>query len=1634
MPRKINPGSIQVGAKKLAESLRPQVISDPVRVHVKDPVRAHMADSVGVLDVADYFTSDEVEGALQEIAAGASAGRMTGLLSGGTFDELVTPNGSTPVTTSDLTLVASTEMLIGASAFDASGLVVTLTAAGTYYVYVDTNPASPTYRRLVTSVSAPPLDTSGGVEAILLAKVVYDGTDVTSWQDGRYFVRNLDRKVQFSARQGEDVDAWGEGCFASLEAYLLRMEEYGPAGFGEDEKSTVLVRGTHELDATLVLPVDNLSFVADGDAVITGAAGFASELVDITGRDRILFKGITFQRSTSETAAIVGTDGVLNLRVEDCTFDGAFVDGLDLTSTSVANQNIILRDCVFTGCASSIGVEDALGLRVEGCQITSTGAGVGLTYGIQLIGVEDVLIESTTIQDVVTGVDVSSVEGFTLIDSTLRGVAVGVSFQSVAPLSENVIVEGCTIVLDVAEGVAGVQAEGVQTMYVTSSTFICPRTVFTLGEVPYGVWFNATGLAGASAALKILNNTFDGFYDFSAQDGAAVLLEGDGAAGDPLRDVLVLGNIALRGGGVTLTDQVENILIQSNNLDGYRTTVQHLPGISYLATVGGTARNIVVRDNQIRRFGGGISIEGLSSGVVEQVLVEANTISQIARSQTTRADTYADIGTKGVGCVDCREVIFRGNVVSIIGVAYDDSGTPIVFPDNIWSLPLYTRNCESLSIESNEITTPQSQALGSSYGLVVELGGVGSSGNYDGFRVLNNRVFHDDANAISHSGVLFCVSDGADSLSMSNLDIQGNTVAANLVGNRYQHAIRLQVEDIESGVVYGGGLSHVTITDNILRGFDNTAVSFVADPSPGSQVFPIALDRLRVVNNQIEGLSPASGSQESILVSASYDSAVVSVTNVAIVGNEISGYDYGIYVRVEGGATPAIFRGLSVVENRVPFLRADSVASSCAIWVERAGPHEDSVPHGISLSHNRLGLGTSGPTLPDIALHVDVGESGLTGLSVMGNVMTADSLGNDYPTDHPAVLVVADGGGTNLTLADVEFSGNQMGGPASGYRNAVVFDLTDCDVSRMSIQGNTLAAYTASPIGASPYSQALLVSLTSTGADTTASLILVSNNILSSGVLRVVSDGVSLVGLQVEGNSVEGPALSVAAPNLPYGAIDIRGANTAGVANVLGSDIVVLSNTVAGAGNGVYVSLEDWTQVGQVLVDGNTIATPLNGNALADGGNGVYFEVLSAGTIPLTGVSISRNLISDFTDGFGIMVDLSGSNEMELEGLSVVGNTVSGPHADTGSYGALNVLFDSVVAGRYQGITVDDNQVGPLRGVYPLRGIYVEGPDTTVDHTISGVSISGNGVNSKAANGTESFGVWFFTDCVDSDPYQVQDLVLDRNRIDLEQPTGTPTSVFGLRATLTCNARTVSISENKIVGKGTSSIFDQGLYVDHAFTVAVSEDTGAGYVAGVLAPILTDPMDFYLDIGSVLFRFNAVSWDAVRISGNDILLNAGVTSGTPGSRGALVFGRTRTVLGDDIFVAVYGFNLTGNTLRANKVNNTSTVNVAYETVGFVVDIPQCTGSWTSTGALGAPIFLSEGWVWTGNTVSNFAYENSGTVYGQCISISAPIAASDTGYCSGNYAQDDGTPSASGGWADCNMTGSADNLNAPMRSY
>ena len=374
MPRTNDPAGIPVGPGLAADDsveanalLQPTLGTDGLRVHITDPSRAHMASAVGIVDAGGFYSSDQVEGALQEVGGGGAASHANGLISVGTWTSVGLV----------LTLDAGTTILVNGIVRDFAGVTVTLLDNQTQYVYV--NPAT---GLLTRNLVAPTLAT----EPIWISEVTTAAGVVTSSRDARFFVPNIERKPPLTLRgDGAAINAHSEGCFETLTAAFFYLETYGGTGSSEVETHTLTVRGAITVSSTFQIPVDGFILEGDGDAsFLTGGA--LVPMFDLNGKDNVQFRNLTFRCQHAVSTAIQDTSGPSDsLVVENCTFStgaAAWQDAIDLQDNSDTNLNHVIRDVVMVVSSTGLTIARHHQCHVENVTVTGT-AGTG-TAGIYL--------------------------------------------------------------------------------------------------------------------------------------------------------------------------------------------------------------------------------------------------------------------------------------------------------------------------------------------------------------------------------------------------------------------------------------------------------------------------------------------------------------------------------------------------------------------------------------------------------------------------------------------------------------------------------------------------------------------------------------------------------------------------------------------------------------------------------------------------------------------------------------------------------------------------------------------------------------------------------------------------------------------------------------------------------------------------------------------------------------------------------------------------------------------------------------------------------------------------------------------------------------------------------------------------
>jgi len=382
MPRNNDPADVTVGTGLAAdESIEANALVHPtggnegLRVHIQDPSRAHMASAIGIEDAGNYYVSDNVEGALQEIGAGMGAGRSNGLVSGGEF---LAPVGLTVT-------LNTTQILLNGISIAYTGQSVVLADNQTQYVYVD----AATGNLVTTGGPVPP---ALELEPVLLREFTTAAGAVTGERDARFFVINLDRKPPLTLRNNgaaSETNINSEGAFETLESVFLHLELYAAGGPGNPmETHRILVRGQLDLDQTYQIPIDGVILEGEGDAKFsTAGTGAVAPMFDLNGKNNVEFKNLTFICNDSGSTAVEDTTGHSNyVKVERCWF----LDGLsrwdyaiNIQDNSAPNIQHIIKDSWIFATTRGIAIDRALGALIDNVNVLNDPDDGG-SIGIQL--------------------------------------------------------------------------------------------------------------------------------------------------------------------------------------------------------------------------------------------------------------------------------------------------------------------------------------------------------------------------------------------------------------------------------------------------------------------------------------------------------------------------------------------------------------------------------------------------------------------------------------------------------------------------------------------------------------------------------------------------------------------------------------------------------------------------------------------------------------------------------------------------------------------------------------------------------------------------------------------------------------------------------------------------------------------------------------------------------------------------------------------------------------------------------------------------------------------------------------------------------------------------------------------------
>jgi len=1619
MPRKIDPSSLNVGKGRVPQgtvadnSLRqPNRDIDPLRVHLHDPSRAHMASSIGIVDEADCYVSDEVEGALQEICSGAAAGRLNGLVAGGRFDEVV---AGLPTAGLTLTLESAsagnndTIVLIGAAALDVSGLTVTVPDASAVFVYLDCDSTSPTYRTLLWSNSPPEVESAAGIEHILFAKVTTAGGVVTEYQDGRFFVRNLDRKVQYSSRQGENVDAWSEGCFVTLEAFALWAEYYGdPSAGDEEEKGTVLIRGTHTVTGTLTIPSDHLQFVGDGEAIIQGGNS-AAPIIDITARDNITFRGITFSRAGAEIQAVLGGDGTTNILFQDCTFTGAFPEAVRINSGAGTAANITVRGGLSSGPNQFFRVAGATTVRLD--SVEAVGPGVaGINNAVRIDNSIDVSVVNSSFDNFGTAIVCEgSSEKVRVSGNRVRRVSAGALFEE----SNAIIFSNNIVDLDDTDGLVGFKAADCVDIALESNSLSCARNAFV--SPPRG--FEVTTTDGSTQHVRVIGNHLEGFAIETAPPphgsdpkvfGQSIYIATIGIGGGALRDVVVQGNTCAKA-GIALIGQIENWTVANNTLDGFfnQTTWSNAAGIHIYPEGDTVALSGTVSENDVRRFGDGILVEGATLVLpATGIKVLNNNILEVAHTQDNQVDSFFEVGTRGIGFHFVNSCEAVGNTVADLGKISDNAGNPVAIVGNLWGLGIYVRNSSDFEVLDNLVSRPVGSGVGTVVGIVSAVSNPGAPLISRRVQVQGNKVEH-TASIAATTGIGFFCYDTAGSISiLTNASVVDNFVQGGV------HGILFSTADL-TGTHLGGRFTDLDVSRNELIDYTGTGVSFDSTPTGATATQLSTAEQIVCSGNRLSAAVTA-GDMFNISLNLSTDGFPIQVNDCVFSDNQIAGFGVGIRVRVDAPSDTATFRDLQILDNNINVSDA-GLNTGVGIVIERPGANHNTGSRGWMVRGNQLGSSTSGMRS---GASFDFGVTEFSDFNFDDNTISCLPDTVALPAVSATVINVA---GASVDLNRFSFSGNTVevrGTIGNTAKDGIFCALPDRNLNDFRFDNNIIKPLSISP----DVGRAIWIRISDDDPDLSSiDGLSIQGNQVSEGRILIQGLNATFRRFLVQSNLVDSPAY----PDVNSGAaapcigIEMQGASS--------ESLVVKDNKVFGGHYGVLCNTGGLTSETGTHIIGNTAKGQVGHNTSPQGLVGGYgfcwvTDDIEGRPLVIKDIRLDQNTALDWHHHGVRVIHQPNSELSDLSGISISGNKVFGPSqaATPAIYSAILInldVGDTGTGGALLGVRVDENSVLPnADGEGAQLGLYLLCPQNSnvVQPSLRNWSCSGNKVHLDLQGETTGRGIWVEASHEKSSPATLYNLSLDNNEVFI---SGASTvSRDGIWCEATLNLRNATICRNKVqvtsaLTSGDSIYQGNAIRLYHNFSTSEAEESDGTFtapirtwVAGRYVATLPVSDNGYAEIslkspGVNAQTFSPVVWDTLDVSHNTIMFSSGQDNpglSVPGDPASVAIDHVNIALTNWVVVCLWNFSFTGNvaTPRKNRyVGLGLPSSFTAETVGLLLSSPQVFADWPGTTPIGQTDQTTQwAWVVNGNSFNGHCTEDPGVAfYGRDIVVAANAA-------------------------------------------
>lgn len=993
MPRNLDPASIPVGsgtapAGTVEDSsvVRHVKSEDPLRVHVQDPTRAHMAVTTGIVDVGLYYTSDEVEGALQELGALSATiplDRQNGWYEGGVQD---ISSAVTHVNTT-ITLAGTWKAVCTTGLYDVSGDSILLPDNTTVWVFVHG-----TTGVLTQQAGVPDITT---LEHVIVGRFTCAGNTVTVKEDGRFFLRNDNRKISYSVRSDNAAaDANSEGSFYSIQAALLWLATYNPANVSK--KTTLVVRGSNTVTSTLVLPISNLEIEGEPGASITISGGGPLNLFNLNGQTNVRMSKISLICNAAGSTAFI--DNALAVDVFDLDSvrltagTGTWNKGILFTSASQSGVRLLnIRFDVAGANAIAISMKSPSRSHVANSRFDFTGGGGGPSTGILLgdkagggaLGSMSSVHNCAFTAFVTVGIQVYNTDfeirgnQFNMSGASSQGIQVSGGSQS-GSIAENDVfgthqisynITGLNNGTDQTRDISvegnksfGVSSQGIYfNGYVQNSRIVDNTVDGWLG----GPEVTATGIQLSTNVDSCPGNIqISGNSVLRCSDGISIIGLYDTRAKADLTVVnfanLVAGVSTITIGGLTLTavagaPAANQFQIAGTN-DATAINIQaaiNLPSNAFYAdTVRATVLTNVVTMAAVApgNLGNGntvntnaptaVTVANLANGQtrsIEGVTIDANFVTNCARSKAGLGpDTFLGTANKGIGLDHTFGCKISNNDVREIGIMIDGTGNPVI-PNTVGafleSIGIYARNSGRVQIIGNAVyNCARNNATASARGIVLYQGSSGVEPFFTyyetGNTIANNLVAWENrgnGGKLKISGQLgidVSIDVGTDFTTVLHL-MQDLRITGNEVVKAQLFGVRVTVGNLVQ-------LSEFQIVGNQLTDCGNGAgtggigigLADAAAPVAGKSIILLGL---------IEGNTISAPSGDGIAITGNRSVGPNEVSNIRVSRNKVRQTTRtGILVSL--GVNVLTFSDIKIEDNEV--LNAGSSGAFSAIHVE----------------------------------------------------------------------------------------------------------------------------------------------------------------------------------------------------------------------------------------------------------------------------------------------------------------------------------------------------------------------------------------------------------------------------------------------------------------------------------------------------------------------------------------------------------------------------------------------------------------------------------------------------------------------------------------------------------------------------